>query len=61
MNDENNLKEEHLENIPIETYKRLEIENRKIKDLEKKLDRLKTVFRKKSKEYREVVYSLLGK
>jgi myosin heavy subunit len=60
MNDENNLKEEHLENIPIETYKRLEIENRKIKDLEKKLDRLKTVFRKKSKEYREVVYSLLG-
>eukprot|EP00833_Pecoramyces_ruminatium_P006134 jgi/Orpsp1_1/1180166/evm.model.c7180000072370.1 len=51
--------EEHLENIPIETYKRLEIENRKIKDLEKQLDRLKTVFRKKSKEYREVVYSLL--
>ncbi|KAG4088464.1 MAD-domain-containing protein [Neocallimastix lanati (nom. inval.)] len=58
--DKDNSKEEHLENIPIETYKRLEIENRKIEDLEKQLDRLKTVFRKKSKEYREVVYSLLG-
>jgi len=53
-------KNEHIENIPIETYKRLEIENKKMKDLEKQLDRLKTVFRKKSKEYREVVYSLLG-
>jgi len=52
--------EEHIENIPIETYKRLEIENNRIKDLEKQLDRLKTVFRQKSKEYREVVYSLLG-
>ncbi|ORX44885.1 MAD-domain-containing protein [Piromyces finnis] len=60
MNDNDDVAEEHIENIPIETYKRLEIENNKIEELEKKLDRLKTVFRQKSKEYREVVYSLLG-
>lgn len=61
MMEDNTSNEEHIENIPIETYKRLEIENNRIKELEKQLDRLKTVFRKKSKEYREVVYSLLGK
>jgi len=60
MMEDNTSNEEHIENIPIETYKRLEIENNRIKELEKQLDRLKTVFRKKSKEYREVVYSLLG-
>lgn len=58
--DSNNENDNGKRYVPIESYERLEKENERIKYLEKQLDRLKSVFRIKSKEYREVVYSLLG-